>query len=89
MLSIEVGTNGPVAVAFVASLALAALTWLHNRRSLLYATLGFALVFAVFDIAEIAHQINESRAGLAAVAAALPSFMSRLPRSPAIAPPSN
>jgi DMSO/TMAO reductase YedYZ heme-binding membrane subunit len=33
--------------------------------------MAFAVVFAVFDIAEVAHQIKESRAALALLAATI------------------
>ena len=71
VVGLNLESNALVSVAVAVSLALAALTWLRNRRSLLVAAVGFALVFAVFDIAEVAHQINESRAGLATLAAAI------------------
>lgn len=54
-----------VIAATLASVALAALTWRWNCRLLLLATAAFAAVFAIFDIAELVHQIQESRAGIA------------------------
>ncbi len=71
VFGVNLESNGPVAVAIIISLGLAILTWMHNRRSLLLVTLAFALMFAVFDIAEITHQIKESRAGLAVLAASI------------------
>lgn len=71
VLGINLESDALVIVAIAVSLALAALTWLRNRRSLLLATMAFALVFAVFDIAEVAHQLKESRSGLAVFAAAI------------------
>lgn len=71
VLGLNLESNGLVIVAVAASLALAALIWFRNRRSLLFATMAFALVFAVFDIAEVAHQLRESRAALATLAAAI------------------
>ncbi len=71
VLGLNLESNALVIIAVAMSLALAVLTWFRNRRSLLLATTAFALVFAVFDIAEIAHQITESRAGLATLAAAI------------------
>ena len=71
MLGVDLESNGLVAVAIIASLVLAVLTWLYSRRSVLLVTLAFAVVFVVFDVAEIAHQLNESRAGLAVLAAAI------------------
>lgn len=71
VLGLNPESNALVIVAVAASLALAALVWLRNRRSLLFAIMAFAVVFAMFDIAEVAHQINESRAVLATLAAAI------------------
>lgn len=43
-----------------ASIALAALTWRLDRRLLLLlATVAFTAVFAVFDVDELVHQIQE------------------------------
>lgn len=71
VLGVDLESNGLVAVAIIAALVLAVLTWLYSRRSVLLVTLAFAVVFVVFDVAEIAHQLNESRAGLAVLAAAI------------------
>jgi len=71
VLGIDLESNALIIVAIALSLALAVLTWLRNRRSLLLATMAFALVFAAFDIAEVAHQLNESRSGLAIFVAAI------------------
>ena len=71
VLGLNLESNTLVVVAVVVSLALAALTWFRDRRNLLLATMAFASVFAVFDIAEIAHQLTESRNGLATLAAGL------------------
>ena len=62
----------PQHVAAVAvSPALAVGLWLLDRRWLALLALVFGLLFAVFDLAEIIHQIDESRAGLAVLAAVL------------------
>lgn len=71
VLGINLESNALVAVAVAVSFALAALNWLRNRRNLLFATMAFVLVFVVFDIAEVGHQLKESRAGLAVLAAAI------------------
>ena len=71
VLGVNLESNGLVAFAVVISLALAVLTWLRSRHSVLFATLGFVFVFAVFDVAEVAHQLKESRGGLAALAGAI------------------
>ena len=68
VLGVNLESNGLVVFAVVISMALAVLTGLRSRHSLLHATLVFALAFAVFDIAEVAHQIKESRGGLATLA---------------------
>ena len=71
VLGLNLESNDLVIVAVAVSLALAALTWMRNRRSLLLATMAVALVFAAFDVAEVAHQIKESRTRLATLAAAI------------------
>ena len=71
VLGLNLESNSLVIAAVVVSLAFAALTWFRSRRSLLFATMAFALMFAIFDIAEVAHQIRESRAALATLAAAI------------------
>ncbi len=70
-LGLNLESTPLVIIAAAASLALAALTWRRNVRALLFATMAFAVVFAVFDIAEVAHQIKESRVGLALLAATI------------------
>ena len=69
VLGLNLESNALVLVAIAVSLALAVLTWFRNRRALLFATMAFAVVIAVFDIAEVVHQIKESRGGLATLAA--------------------
>jgi len=59
-------------LAVVASLVLASAVWLGRwSRLVLLAVAGFGLVFAAGDIRELVHQLNESNAGLAAIAAVL------------------
>ena len=70
-LGLNLESTPLVIIAAAASLALAAFTRRRNLRALLFATMAFAVVFAVFDIAEVAHQIKESRAGLALLAATI------------------
>jgi hypothetical protein len=53
------------------SLALAALLWQRPTRAVWRITGVIALAFAVFDIAELVHQLDESAAGLAALATAV------------------
>ena len=58
-----IGLGGAVSVA------LAVLTWRSNARIALLAAVGFAALFVVLDIAELVHQIDESRTGIAVLAA--------------------
>src|SRR5438093_12229060 len=59
-------------VAVVASLLLALAVWLGRwPRPLLLLVVGFGLVFAAGDGRELVHQLNESNAGIAAIAAIL------------------
>lgn len=71
VLGLDLESNALVIVAVAASLALATVTWIRNRRGLLFATVAFAVVFAAFDAAEVAHQLKESRSGLATLAATI------------------
>jgi hypothetical protein len=71
ILGIDRESTGLVVLAVAASLALAALLWLRPSRSV-WAIAGLAaLAFAVFDIAEVVHQLDESASGLATVAASV------------------
>jgi hypothetical protein len=59
-------------IAVVASLLLAVLVWLgYWPRLTLLAAAGFGLVFAAGDARELVHQLDESHAGLAAIAGIL------------------
>jgi hypothetical protein len=59
-------------VAVVASLLLALAVWLGRwPRLVLLCVAGFGLVFAAGDGRELVHQLDESHAGLAAIAAIL------------------
>jgi hypothetical protein len=59
-------------IAVVASLLLALVVWLGRwPRLALLCVAGFGLVFAAGDGRELVHQLNESHAGLAAIAAIL------------------
>jgi len=60
-----------VAVAALASLALAVGLWRTPRRPVALAAVVFAVVFTVFDVAEVTHQLDEDRTGLALLAAAI------------------
>lgn len=59
-------------LAVVASLGLAFMVWLGRwTRLVLLGVAAFGLVFAAGDIRELVHQLNESNAGLATIAAIL------------------
>jgi len=59
-------------LALVASLLLALVVWLGRwPRLALLGVAGFGLVFAAGDGRELVHQLNESNAGVAAIAAIL------------------
>lgn len=58
-------------IAVVASLLLAAAVWLRPVRLVLVVVAVFGLLFAAGDGRELAHQLNDSNSGLAAVAALL------------------
>jgi hypothetical protein len=66
-----VAAESPIAVtaAVVVSLALAVGLWLRQRRWLAGVVAVVAIVFAVFDIGEVAHQVRESAVGLIVLAA--------------------
>ena len=66
-----VDTESPwvIAVAVIASLALAAAVWLRpSLRWLLVLTAIVMLLFVVFDVREVVHQLDESRTGIAILA---------------------
>jgi Flp pilus assembly protein TadB len=71
VLGIDVESPAAVTLAVVASLALGVASWLQNRRWLALLSVAFGVAFAVFDIAEIGHQLDESRTGLAVLAGVL------------------
>jgi hypothetical protein len=59
-------------VAVVASLLLPLAVWLrHWPRPILLLVVGFGLVFAAGDGRELVHQLDESKVGIAAIAAIL------------------
>ncbi len=69
LLGVNLESNGVVAVGVIISLAFAALAWWRRSRLLLVVIVAFTLAFAIFDIAEVAHQANVSHGGVAALAA--------------------
>jgi hypothetical protein len=69
VLGIDLEATPLVFAAVLVSIAFAALVWLSDSEALLAIVAIVATVFAVFDIAEVFHQIDESRTGLAITAA--------------------
>jgi hypothetical protein len=71
-LGVDVEAGPFVALAAVVSLALALAAWLRPRAAALLALVaGAMLVFAVLDVREVLHQVDESRTGLALLAGAV------------------
>jgi hypothetical protein len=68
VLGVDVEAPGAVVLAVAVSVALAVGLWIRRQRWLAAAAVGVAVVFALFDVAEIAHQLDESRNGLAVLA---------------------
>ena len=67
ILGIDVESPEAIAVAVIASTLLAGALYFRPVR----AVLGIGVAFAVLDIAEIAHQADESNTGLAVLAGAI------------------
>jgi Flp pilus assembly protein TadB len=65
VLGIDVESPWLVTIGVVASLALAVVAWRTLSAAVLRTIAAFAALFTVFDIAELAHQLGESRSGLA------------------------
>ncbi len=70
VLGLRIESPGVVALGVAASVAFAALAWWRRSRVLLMGIAVFATLFTVLDIAEVRHQVNESRTGIAILAAA-------------------
>jgi len=68
VLGVDVESPATVALAVIVSIALGVGLWLSNRRWLALVATAVALAFAVFDIAEVVHQLDESDTGLAVLA---------------------
>jgi hypothetical protein len=72
VLGIDTESVGLSVAAVLLSTALAvAVAAGRRKRLVLFAVLGFGLVFAAADARELVHQLDESNSGLAAVAAIL------------------
>ena len=68
VLGIDTESTAIVASAAVISVLLAVLVWRRRNVALLAAAIVFALLFAVFDVVEVFHQVDVSRGGLAVLA---------------------
>jgi Flp pilus assembly protein TadB len=64
-------STGLVIAAIVAGLLLALAVWLSPTPLVSLAVIAFGIVFTVFDVREIVHQVNESRTGLVVIASVL------------------
>jgi hypothetical protein len=71
VLGLDPESPAAVGTAVAASLLLAAGIWLTRRREVAWSVVAFGLAFAVLDVREAGHQLGESRAGLAILAAAV------------------
>lgn len=69
VLGIDLESPGLVALAVLVSLALAALALRGPAPWLLAAIIAFMVVFVALDAREVAHQAQDSRTGLALIAA--------------------
>lgn len=69
ILGVNLESTPLVGLAVIISVALAAATWRSDRKLILLVTALFAAAFAVLDVAEFSHQINESAATIAVIAA--------------------
>ncbi len=71
VLGINPESTALVVLAVAASAALAAALLRWRRREVVFATIAFAGLFTVFDVAEVFHQSERSRTGLLLVALAV------------------
>ncbi len=71
VLGLDLESPLVVTVAVVASVGLALLAWSRPERRWLLAIAVVATAFAVVDVAEVLHQLDEDRMGLTLLAAAV------------------
>jgi hypothetical protein len=71
VLGLDLESPGPVAAALVLSAVLAAAVLFRPDRWVLVAIAVVAAAFAVLDIAEVGHQLDEDKTGLAVLAATI------------------
>ena len=69
ILGINLESTPLVALAVAISAALAAATWRRDRKPVLLVAALFAATFTALDFAEISHQIRQSSAMIAVIAA--------------------
>jgi hypothetical protein len=70
-LGIDVESTTTIVIGVAVSLAVALGLWLTGRRVWAALAVLVAFCFAVLDLAELAHQVDESKAGLAVLAAVI------------------
>jgi hypothetical protein len=71
LFGIDTESVGAMIAAIAVSLGLAAAVWFRRERWWLWLTVAFGIAFAIGDVRELIHQINESRTGVAVIAAIL------------------
>lgn len=71
VLGVHAESPATVTLAVLASIALAAGLWFTNRRPVAIVAVAVGALFALFDVAEVVHQLDESKNGLAVLAAAI------------------
>jgi hypothetical protein len=71
VFGVDPESPGLVSVAVVVSIAIAAGLWFTDKRALAAVAAVFAVLFAVLDVAEVSHQHDDGRDGLAALAIAV------------------
>jgi heme/copper-type cytochrome/quinol oxidase subunit 3 len=71
ILGINLESTPLVVIAVLISIALAAATWTHDDKVILLLTALFAAAFAVLDVAEFTHQLRQSAATIAIIAATI------------------
>ena len=69
ILGVNLESTPLVVLAVILSVALAAATWRTDQKLTLLTTALFAAAFAVLDVVEFSHQIRESAATIAVLAA--------------------
>jgi hypothetical protein len=71
LFGVDTESVGLEVAAIALSFGLAIAVWLSRQRVVLVAVVVLGLVFAAGDARELAHQVSESRSGLAVIAAVL------------------